>query len=477
MLSRSRALALSCLIATAVAAPIVLAFRDGSDPGEAGGPLEGGSNCTECHGYNPGPGSVALTGIGPRYIPGAVYDITLHVTDPNELGAGFEISAQTTTAHVGTLIQSDVTNTRPSGLGGSDPNYLTHTLAGLLDSVNNWATNGNAADFHLQWQAPSSNVGGIVLFGAGIAMNNDEEQTDDIYYSTYAALQAAEPFDADGDRDGDLRDAATFQRCFGTTVTDSLDPCAFVDDGDGVVALDDWSGFEALFDGPTTTVPAAYVLADYVRGGLLYDRWWSINGADAPTGNHPLYPETGGKSGRATFRCKECHGWDYKGVAGAYGSGPHFTGITGIFGTTKTPREIFDLLKADPVETPNGHNMNAYGMTDADIWDVVKFSLEGVVDTDDFIDETNSFVGFDLFGSFLYASACASCHGELGTDIPFGPESDPYFLGDAARGNPWEMLHKMRFGQPGEPMRGAELLGWSDEVLANVGAFAQTTLP
>jgi len=27
------------------------------------------------------------------------------------------------------------------------------------------------------------------------------------------------------------------------------------------------------------------------------------------------------RSGKDTWRCKECHGWDYMGVDGAYGSG------------------------------------------------------------------------------------------------------------------------------------------------------------
>ena len=85
--------------------------------------------------------------------------------------------------------------------------------------------------------------------------------------------------------------------------------------------------------------------ADELRGGILYDKWWVVNHGSEPTGEHPLYPPAGQQSGSTTFRCKECHGWDYKGVDGAYGSGSHFTGIGGVFGTTMSAQELFDLIK------------------------------------------------------------------------------------------------------------------------------------
>lgn len=74
--------------------------------------------------------------------------------------------------------------------------------------------------------------------------------------------------------------------------------------------------------------------ADAVRGGLLYDKWWEINGQAAPPGNHPFYPSIGKQSGADTWRCKECHGWDYRGKGGAYSSptGSHYTGIKGVWG-------------------------------------------------------------------------------------------------------------------------------------------------
>jgi cysteine-rich repeat protein len=92
---------------------------------------------------------------------------------------------------------------------------------------------------------------------------------------------------------------------------------------------------------------------DPIRGGRLYDRWWSQIAASEPASDHPLWayrpdlvsnPATGG----TTWRCKECHGWDYKGVAGQYGAGPHRTGFGGILQSDLSAPDMFDLLKSPP---------------------------------------------------------------------------------------------------------------------------------
>ena len=48
-------------------------------------------------------------------------------------------------------------------------------------------------------------------------------------------------------------------------------------------------------------------------GGRLYDNWFEALATDEPEGTHPSYPAVGLQQGAATWRCKECHGWDYKG--------------------------------------------------------------------------------------------------------------------------------------------------------------------
>jgi len=82
-----------------------------------------------------------------------------------------------------------------------------------------------------------------------------------------------------------------------------------------------------------------YATADLVRGGLLYDKWWKINGEPEPTETYAWYPtEVGSQTGSTTWRCKECHGWDYKGNEGAYESGSsHYTGIDGLYYVKNKP--------------------------------------------------------------------------------------------------------------------------------------------
>ncbi len=69
-------------------------------------------------------------------------------------------------------------------------------------------------------------------------------------------------------------------------------------------------------------------------GGRLYDTWWQVLGEPAPTATNPAYTASapaGKATGATTWRCRECHGWDYKGATGINGQGSAaFTGIKGI---------------------------------------------------------------------------------------------------------------------------------------------------
>ena len=116
-------------------------------------------------------------------------------------------------------------------------------------------------------------------------------------------------------------------------------------------------------------------------------------------------------------------------------------------------------------------------MSDGDLWDVVKMVLEGVIDTDLSIDESGSFAGNADLGNFWFNTACASCHGFEGREINFHTDAEPEYVGTVAAGNPWEFLHKIRFGHPGAPMPSLELLGWSLERASDIGTYAATLPP
>jgi len=223
-----------------------------------------------------------------------------------------------------------------------------------------------------------------------------------------------------------------------------------------------------------------------VRGGKLYDRWWATQGVPPPTGEHPLYPPVGQQSGNTTFRCKECHGWDYKGADGAYASGStHFTGIPGVFGSTMTPQEMFDIIKNPNGDgtsgtTVNGHGFATIGLADADIADLVEFLQTLLLDTNSFIDAGGRFTGDVVSGEALYAggASCFICHGFDGLNINLGSPVDPLGVGNIADQNAWEFLHKVRIGQPGStpPMFSWIENGGSDQGAADIGTYAQQLL-
>ncbi len=479
-----------CLTAFAVGAaalslPILVAFESGADAGRSGGPAgyESGEsgNCLECHAFNPsniGSGRVELLGAPRRYRADTLYDLTVRISDPDQRGAGFEISAEGGRDHIGVFQLTDPLHTAQSGFGESIV-YVTHNQDGYDDSLDRWSINGGWYEYDLGWEAPAEDSGPVTLFVAGNAVNDSQGTNGDHFYSTYASLQYAHPGDGDGDRDVDFRDFALVQRCFNDMFPATGEDCEYVDfDGDGAVSLFDVDDFVSAYTGPTATLPAGFVLADPVRGGQLYDKWWVVNGAIAPTGDHPLWafrPDMGSntRTGPDTWRCKECHGWDYKGVDGAYGSGSHRTGFGGVFNTTLTPQELFDLLEADAPET-GGHDMDSAGMSDRDLWDVVKMTVDSTIDTDIYIAPNATFVGNEFSGGFWYGTACSSCHGNNGTDINLGTEANPAYVGTIAVQNPWEFFHKIRFGQPGAEMPSLDLLGWSLQRAADIGAKAAT---
>ncbi|MDP6788891.1 MAG: hypothetical protein QGI13_17425, partial [Rhodospirillales bacterium] len=71
-------------------------------------------------------------------------------------------------------------------------------------------------------------------------------------------------------------------------------------------------------------------LASIVRGGRLYDNWFEETRVEARVRRHPAYPATAPGTPADTWRCAACHGWDYRGAAGAFSKGQHYTGIKGI---------------------------------------------------------------------------------------------------------------------------------------------------
>jgi thiosulfate dehydrogenase len=223
-------------------------------------------------------------------------------------------------------------------------------------------------------------------------------------------------------------------------------------------------------DDTTTQVDAETIS----EGGRLYDKWWVEAEVDQPEGDQPLWAsqDTNTRSGSGTWRCKECHGWDYMGAEGAYASGSHFTGFAGVFGSPDlTAEEIIAWLNGT---TNPEHDFSAMG--DTALESLGWFLSDGLVDVSVYIDdETKAALGGDVSaGEALYTNNCAACHGVDGRTINFHDPDDPEYIGTIADGNPWEFIHKVRAGQPGTEMPSSIDNGWSLQGVINLLAYAQT---
>ncbi|MBI5057322.1 MAG: cytochrome c [Nitrospirae bacterium] len=202
------------------------------------------------------------------------------------------------------------------------------------------------------------------------------------------------------------------------------------------------------------------------RGGMLYDNWMAELGGKIDK-THPSYPANGPQKGPDTWRCKECHGWDYKGKVGDYSKGSHYTGITGIRSyANMDPVEIVKILKNDTHAFDNKLSENDY---DA----LALFVSLGQIDVDLFINrETKKSFGDVASGSRIYLATCIKCHGVDGKEINMSTDKNTVrYIGTVANKNPYETLHKIRWGHPGTPMISLLFLELKEQL--DVLAFCQ----
>jgi thiosulfate dehydrogenase len=218
--------------------------------------------------------------------------------------------------------------------------------------------------------------------------------------------------------------------------------------------------------------------AGVARGGLLYDAWWeAVPGAAEPKQDQPLWSlQTANKrKGSVSWRCKECHGWDYKGKDGAYGSGSRYTGFPGVWDAAqkKSVGELAAILKgsADPK-----HDFSSV-LRPADINDLANFLKHGLVDMAQYIDyKTKKPIGGDVDRGKAQYTLCGACHGPDGKKLNFGTDKEPEYVGTIAKANPQEFIHKTWVGQPGSnpAMPAALVLGWDMKQVVDVLAYSQT---
>jgi thiosulfate dehydrogenase len=231
-------------------------------------------------------------------------------------------------------------------------------------------------------------------------------------------------------------------------------------------------------------LPAAYLAADGIRGGKAYDKFW-----DASTGFNQADPNIATFNAKSDFfRCKQCHGWDLLGRAGAYinrapnTNRPNVSSVNLIaFATSHTPQEIYDALKKsagrravnadlstyDPATNPTvGDQMPDIGsfLPDSMLWDLVKylktqaldvtllydFTLTGTYPTGSIAFSNIGKDGNAAAGDTVFASKCSGCHGANGA--AFLVDGGTVTVGKFMRTKPHEGWHKIKFGQLGSSM-------------------------
>jgi thiosulfate dehydrogenase len=216
---------------------------------------------------------------------------------------------------------------------------------------------------------------------------------------------------------------------------------------------------------------AGETVSSIVRGAKLYDKWYKVIGEKAPKKSHAAYPKDKkyAKKAKSNWRCKECHGWDYQGVDGAYKTGKHSTGIKGI--NAMAGAEVAGIIAVLKDKT---HDFKGR-MDDRDFNDLAMFISQGQTDMGRYIDaKTKMPIGGNAAkGAEYFNTVCANCHGKDGDK----PKDMGKSLG-SQMGNPWEVMHKIVNGQPDEKMISMRVFGMQPvlDIMAHIATLPKKKL-
>ena len=216
----------------------------------------------------------------------------------------------------------------------------------------------------------------------------------------------------------------------------------------------------------------------------MYDKFWASE-SDFNQSN-PNIATLSAKSD--FFRCKQCHGWDGLGNKGAYiNRGPRTSrpNVSEIdlysLSQSKTPKQLFDVLTKTSGRRNIATDLSTYDpstnktegdkmpnlielLTEDQIWDLVKFLKEGMLDVRQLYDATTTGTyptgtwtvsnigtnGNAANGKTYFATNCSGCHGATGTTLLL----EGMTAGEFTRKKGNEAQHKIHYGQLGSSMTG-----------------------
>ena len=142
--------------------------------------------------------------------------------------------------------------------------------------------------------------------------------------------------------------------------------------------------------------------ASVVRGGRLYDNWSLESRGRAPNHPNPAFKPRQVRVATAdSWRCVECHAWDYQGKHG----------IKGISGRQKTDAVALAALLKDA--------NHGYGelLSEGDRLDLANFIAGGQTDMRKLLALAGRTKPGQSTSDKVYATLCANCHGLDGTRL------------------------------------------------------------
>jgi hypothetical protein len=170
-------------------ASLVAPYADGAPAGFSGGFAE--QSCHACHFHadvNTGPGELTLSGVPERFAAGERYPLTITLSRPGVVVAGFQITARLKTdgTQAGTLAPAPGEEERIAIAAQNGIQYAGQRRRGTALAA------PDTARWTVQWTAPPP-TGAVQFHVAGNAADNDESAEGDCVYTALAETAPAPP--------------------------------------------------------------------------------------------------------------------------------------------------------------------------------------------------------------------------------------------------------------------------------------------
>jgi len=179
-------------------------------------------------------------------------------------------------------------------------------------------------------------------------------------------------------------------------------------------------------------------------GGQLYSDWPLVMLFRGPFTKHPLWTGSPAAINTETWRCVNCHGWDYRGSAGVGGDLGVISNVPGLRHLVGADRRTV----ADGI-TRGEHGFAAKQLSADALQFLVDFLIEGQNAVVALAEKARRSGADAAAGRERYVSVCRVCHGPAGERLNLGSERFPDTLPTLARSKPWKFLHGVRFGHAG----------------------------